>query len=105
MSEISETTLQEWKKKYGRVCKVSLAGTMWFYRPIDLSEYHTIQDKAAKVSDEKGGEVLGQEEIVRVAVLDPILPDKIPAGVSLKLSDEILKISGFVVEELQPEEV
>jgi hypothetical protein len=92
-----------WKAKYGRVAKLNLGGLEWFYRPIDLEEYYMIQE-IANLSETKS-ETVGQEQVIRMGVLSPIVPEKIPAGITLKLSDEILKISGFISEEIKPEEL
>ena len=103
MSEVTKEQIAEWKAKYGRVAKLSLGGIEWYYRPIDLEEYYTIQEMASAV--EGKSESIGQEQIIRIAVLSPVLSEKIPAGVTLKLSDEILRLSGFISEEIKPEEL
>ena len=103
MSEITKEQVAEWKVKYGRVAKLTLGGIEWYYRPIDLSEYYSIQELASAAGP--ASESVGQEQIIRVAVLSPVVSEKIPAGVTLKLSDEILKLSGFISEEIKPEEL
>lgn len=103
MSEVTKEQVAEWKGKYGRVAKLSLGGIDWYYRPINLDEYYSIQELAA--SSERKSESVGQEQIIRTAVLLPVVSDNIPAGVTLKLSDEILKLSGFIQEEIKPEEL
>ena len=103
MSEVTKEMIDGWKTKYSRVAKLTLGGIEWFYRPIDLDEYYSIQTMASLA--ETKSEAVGQEQIIRLAVLSPVVPEKIPAGVTLKLSDEILKISGFVAEEIKPEEL
>lgn len=103
MSEVTKEMIDGWKAKYGRVAKLNLGGIEWFYRPVNLDEYYSIQE-IASLSEGKS-ETVGQEQVIRVGVLSPIVPDIIPAGVTLKLSDEILKLSGFVSEEIKPEEL
>jgi hypothetical protein len=102
MSEVTKEMIDGWKAKYGRVAKLSLGGIEWYYRPINLDEYYSIQEVA---SSSERSESVGQEQIIRTAVLAPVVSDNIPAGVTLKLSDEILKISGFIQEEIKPEEL
>ena len=43
MSEVTKEMIDGWKTKYGRVAKLTLGGIEWFYRPIDLDEYYSIQ--------------------------------------------------------------
>lgn len=104
MSEVTKEMIDGWKLKYGRVAKLTLGGIEWYYRPIDLDEYYSIQELATASPDAKP-ETIGQEQIIRLSVLMPVVPEKIPAGVTLKLSDEVLKLSGFVTEEIKPEEL
>ena len=103
MSEITKEQIEGWKAKYGRVAKLTLDSIEWYYRPIDLDEYYSVQEMAAQ--SEKNAETVGQEQLIRLAVLSPVVSEKIPAGVTIKLSDEVLKLSGFVSEEIQPEEL
>lgn len=103
MSEVTKEMIDGWKVKYGRVAKLTIGGVEWFYRPIDLDEYYTIQALAS--TEEGKSEAIGQEQVIRFGVLSPVVAEKIPAGVTLKLSDEILKLSGFVQEEIKPEEL
>jgi len=104
MSEVTKEMIDEWKVKYGRVAKLNLGGLEWFYRPIDLDEYYAIQETASLAGEGKS-DTVGQEQIIRMGILFPVVSEKIPAGVTLKLSDEILKLSGFVSEEIKPEEL
>ncbi|HLD91534.1 MAG TPA: hypothetical protein VI911_11100 [Patescibacteria group bacterium] len=103
MSEVTKEMIDGWKAKYGRVAKLSLGGIEWYYRPINLEEYYAVQELAN--TTEGKSEAVGQEQIIRVAVLSPVVTENIPAGVTLKMSDEILKLSGFVSEEIKPEEL
>lgn len=103
MSEVTQEMIAGWKAKYGRVAKLTVGNTDWYYRPIDLDEYYSIQEVAS--TSGKKSESVGQEQILRLAVLSPVVTEKIPAGVTLKLSDEILKLSGFSTEEIKPEEL
>ena len=102
MSDVTKEMIDGWKTKYGRVAKLTIGGVEWFYRPIDLDEYYAIQTLA---NASESSEAVGQEQIIRIAVLSPVVAEKIPAGVTLKLSDEILKLSGFIQEEIKPEEL
>ena len=101
MSEVTKEQVAEWKAKYGRVAKLTLGGVEWYYRPINLDEYYAVQELAA--ASEKS-ESVGQEQIVRTCVLAPVVPQTIPAGMTLKISDEVLKMSGFA-DEIKPEEL
>lgn len=103
MSEVTKEQVAEWKAKYGRVAKLSLGGADWYYRPINLEEYYSVQEMAANA--ETKSETVGQEQVIRLAVLSPVVSELIPAGLTLKLSDEILKLSGFVTEDVKPEEL
>lgn len=103
MSEVTKEQVAEWKAKYGRVAKLPLGGVDWYYRPINLEEYYSVQEMAANA--ETKSETVGQEQVIRLAVLSPVVSELIPAGLTLKLSDEILKLSGFVTEDVKPEEL
>jgi hypothetical protein len=103
MSEVTKEMIDGWKAKYGRVAKLTLGGVEWFYRPINLDEYYSVQELAGLASEKS--ESVAQEQIIRLAVLSPVVTELIPAGITLKLSDEILKLSGFVSEEVKPEEL
>ena len=104
MSEqVTKEQVGEWKAKYGRVAKLSLGGIDWYYRPINLDEYYSIQEMTS--ASENKSDTIGQEQVIRLAVLSPVVSELIPAGITLKLSDEILKLSGFVSEEIKPEEL
>ena len=103
MSEVTKEMIDGWKAKYGRVAKLTLGGVEWIYRPVDLDEYYSIQELANAA--ETKSDSIGQEQLIRLSLLSPVVPEKIPAGVTLKLSDEILRLSGFVAEEVKPEEL
>lgn len=102
MSEVTKEMIDGWKAKYGKVIKLSLGGVEWFYRSLNLEEYYSVQE-IANSSDKS--EAIGQEQVVRFGVLSPVVPDVIPAGIVIKLSDEILRLSGFTSEEIKPIEL
>ena len=103
MPEITKEQIEEWKKKYGRVRKLSVNEIDYYYRPLDLDEYYSVQEVAN--ATEGNSDAVGQEQVIRLGVLSPVLAEKIPAGVTIKLSDEILRLSGFVSDEIKPEEL
>lgn len=90
MSEVTKEQIEQWKAKYGKVMKLSLSGIDYYYRPITLDEYLNIQ-KIMEVN-QSGGQV----ETAQAGVLFPKLPENPSAGIALNLSEEILKISGFL---------
>jgi len=97
--EITQEKIQEWKTKYGRVRKVVISGIEYYFRPLTLGEYTNIQ-KLMDADVNSNAEV----ETIKTGVLHPEIAEEPPAGVVLTLSDEILKISGFVVDS-QPEDL
>lgn len=94
-----EEKIKAWKEKHGRVLKLKFSGTDYYYRPITLDEYLNIQ-KLTEADESIKPEV----ETVKVGVLHPCLGEEPAAGIVLTLSDEILKLSGFVPEG-EPEEL
>jgi len=96
--EIKEEQIAEWKKKYGKVMRVSISGIKYYYRPIDSDEYINIQKL---ISEE---EVKAELQTAIVGTIFPEINDKSPAGAILVLSDEIIKISGFIPDG-EPEEL
>lgn len=99
MSEVKEEQVKEWKEQYGRVLKIKLGGVDYYYRPLNTDEYLNIQ-KLVESGDEAGPEML----VAIKGTLTPTMDKNAPAGAILTLSDEIMKISGFVPEG-EPEEL
>lgn len=99
MEEPTKETIEEWKTEHGRVKRIPIAGIYYYYRPVTLDEYMNIQRLLE--TDEN---VSGEKETVVAGLLHPELPKKLPAGLVLALSDEILKLSGFAPDG-QPEEL
>lgn len=95
----TQEEIDAWKKQYGRVQKLTIAGVDYYYRPVALDEYLNIQRLIG--SDE---ELSGEVETVKVGLLSPELPENPPAGVVLKISDEVLRMSGFDIQN-EPEEL
>ena len=99
MTNITPELISQWKEKFGRVRKLSVDGIEYYYRSVTLDEYYNIENVVA-ANEGAHGEV----ETVRTGLLEPELPANPPAGLVLKLSDEILKLSGFV-QDGPPEEL
>jgi len=96
--EITKEMIAEWKAKYGKVVKLSFDNVQYYYRPLNIDEYMNIQ----RLSEADGTN--GEVNVVKAGVIIPEIADNPPAGVILRLSDEILKISGFVPDG-EPEEL
>lgn len=99
MKEVTPEQIKEWKEKYGKVMRLSIGGVQHYYRPIDSDEYLNIQ----KLLENDAG-TRPEMATAKVGTITPEITDKSPAGSVLLLSDEILKISGFVPDG-EPEEL
>ncbi len=98
--EVTDEKIAEWKAKYGRVKKLTVEGVPYYYRPINLDEYYNVEQLVSNGD----GVAYGEVETAKTGLLAPELPANPPAGIVLKLSDEILKLSGFA-QDSPPEEL
>ena len=95
--EITKEQIEQWKVKYGRVLKLVLSGIDYYYRPINIDEYMNIQKLVSEDPNTKA-----EVETAKAGIIAP--KGDMPAGVIMNLSEEILKISGFV-QDSPPEEL
>lgn len=93
--------IPEWKKAFGRVLLVEILGRCYVYRPLNRLEWKAITDNALKQAgqDPLAVSALAQEITAQKAVLYPptfgVNIGIVPAGVVSRLSEEIMKASGF----------
>ena len=97
--EITKEQIEQWKVKYGRVKKLVLSGIDYYYRPINIDEFTNIQKLVNEVPGTKE-----EVETVKAGLITPKLPESPAGGVIMNLSEEILKISGFL-QDSPPEEL
>lgn len=100
MELITQDMIEQWKKQYGAVYKISLSDSDYYYRYLTRKEYREFVKLNQETVVQTGSPVdqLYEEKIVKACLLYPTNIDieKCPAGVVSMLSDEIMKVSGFV---------
>ena len=107
MVELTQEFIDEAKKKYGKVLKVTVGGDQYVYRTINRREFREIQ-KSITPQMTPQGPVVSQEQSAmledKVTELCTIWPkdikaDALPAGVPTILATYISNSSGFIVDE------
>lgn len=96
---LTDELIESWKKKYGRIKKIAADNNEYYYRAVDLSEWLNLQSVL-----EQNKELKGEVEIVKIGLLYPDFQPKLGAGIILKISDDIMLMSGFG-QDAVPQEV
>ena len=94
---VTETQIEEWKKEYGKIYKVTpVAGVDFIYKTLTREDYMEIVSKQFTVEDFDP-----EIETIKTCTLNDIdetLFDTM-AGIVTVVYEEIMKKSGFVVVE------
>lgn len=98
---LDEETIAAWKAEHGKIFKSNIDGVPFIWRKLKRKDYTAIMSIK---TDLEGGTGLytKQEEITRCCVLYPVNIDELiieNGGLATAISDEIMKKSGFDIEE------
>lgn len=93
---VKRSTLLEWKRIYGKIYRIHLKDSDYFYRALKLSECEYVQ---SLINQENSSDL--EDYILNTSVLypDPSVLDKKPAGVVKCLIDAIIASAGFFTSE------
>jgi len=105
-SQSTKEWIEDQKKAWGDVYKVTEAGVDYFYRSVSRAEYKDIRQELAVLMSDKtdpNADLVAEEKIVKKCLLAPTDIDAIfkKAGIVSLLAAHIFEVSGF----LQPSEV
>jgi len=129
-----QSKIENAKSEVHSVFSLTISGTPYIYRSINRSEFKSLQEKMVKEAEDarieaeakkkdlpkddpkielinqelerKATEIKdrGEDRLVSVGLVHPVLSPNTPAGVPSTIADRIMQASGFGVEE-EPEQL
>lgn len=96
--------INELKAKYGKIYRISITGTDWYYRPMSREEFKAYNKEQAENVDSITQLDL-EDKVFDLCNLNDVKSSEIKeAGVVSIVADLIMKAAGFT-EEIEPEEL
>jgi hypothetical protein len=101
--------IEKLKSEGHSVHAITISGVKYYYRSINRKEYKDLQTSLLKMTESLKGNKpdaeiplivkdSGEEDLVRLGLIEPQLSDNTPAGVVTSLADRVMEASGFGVE-------
>ncbi len=101
--------IEKLKSEGHSVHAITISGVKYYYRSINRKEYKDLQTSLYKMTESMKGtkpdaEIAiivkdsGEEDLVKLGLIEPQLTANSPAGVVSSLADRVMEASGFGVE-------